>query len=127
MKQCLKNGIAVQGYDAVEFFQGNAIKGSEDIVVEFNDANYLFTSEENKQKFQLNPEAFCPQYGGFCSMAMTKGQELRPNPKCFSVEKGKLYFYTRIFFGLLDAKKQWVKDREEKRLMANEAWKKLNS
>ena len=127
MKQCIKDGIAVQGYDALEFFNGKAVEGSKDYSVEYNGGKYLFSSEENKSKFIENPEAFSPQYGGFCAMAMTKGQELRPNPRCFSVENGKLYFFTRIFFGLLDAKKQWIKDPEEKRSSADEAWKKVNS
>ena len=126
MKQCLKNGIAVQGYDVVEFFNGNTIKGSTNYSVDYNDAKYLFSSEENKNKFEENPQDFCPQYGGFCAMAMTKGDDIRPNPECYSVENGKLYFFTRIFFGLLDAKKQWDKDTNKKN-EADVEWQKLNS
>jgi YHS domain-containing protein len=126
MKQCLKNGIAVQGYDTVEFFNGKAIQGSDNYSSEYQGAKYLFSSAENKEKFDKDPELFCPQYGGFCSMAMTKGQELRPNPKCFTVENGKLYFFTRLFFGLLDAKKQWIKDPDDKRSTADEAYKNMN-
>ena len=60
-------------------------------------------------------------------MAMTKGEDIRPIPKCFSIRKGKLYFFTRIFFGLLDAENQWIDDSENKRLSADKAWEKLNA
>ena len=125
MKKCLKNGTAVQGYDVVEFFNGKSKKGSEDFIVEHNGARYFFTSIENKEKFIANPEGLLPQYGGFCAMAMTKGEDIRPNPKCFSIEEGKLYFFTRVFFGLLDAKKQWVNDCENKKRSADTAWENL--
>ena len=127
MKQCLKSGIAVQGYDSVAYFNGSAVKGSENYATEYNGAKYLFSSIENQNKFDKNPELFCPQYGGYCSMAMTKGQELKPNPKCFIVENEKLYFFTRIFFGLLDAKNQWLKNPEEKKSIADKSWEDLNS
>ena len=126
MKKCLKDGIAVQGYDVVEFFNGKGKKGSEKYTVDFDGGKYFFTSNENKEKFLENPDEFRPQYGGFCAMAMTKGEDIRPNPKCFSIEDGKLYFFTRVFFGLLDAKKQWVNDCVNKKLSADKAWKKLN-
>ncbi len=127
MKTLVKNGIAVQGYDTVAFFNGNAVKGKASISADYQGAKYLFSSEENKLKFNANPNSYTPQYGGFCAMAVAKGEELRPNPKCFSVENGKLYFFTRIFFGLLDAKRHWLKKPEEQRSIADKEWENMNS
>ena len=54
MKKCLKDGIAVQGYDVVEFFNGKSKKGSEKYTVDYDGGKYFFTSKENKEKFLEN-------------------------------------------------------------------------
>jgi YHS domain-containing protein len=127
MLQNLNNGIAAQGYDVAAFFNGEAIKGNENISSTYNDANWLFSSEQNKAKFDENPAAFVPQYGGFCSIAMSEGTQVNPNPKSFLIQDGKLYFFTRILFGIIDARRQWVKDPEGKKKLADEEWAKLNA
>lgn len=127
MKQNLKNGIAAQGYDVVSFFDSNPKKGNASYSTIYNNAKYLFASIENKEKFEASPDSYMPQYGGFCSIAMSEGKEANPNPKSWEVRDGKLYFFTRMLFGIIDAKRQWVKDPIIKRDLADAAWKKLNS
>ena len=126
MKQNLKNGIAAQGYDVVSFFNGIPKKGSTTYTAYYRNAKYLFASLEDKEKFEASPEAFAPQYGGFCAIAMSEGKEVNPNPKSWEVRDGKLYFFTRMLFGIIDAKRQWVKDPLTKRDLADAAWKKMN-
>jgi 4-alpha-glucanotransferase len=92
-----------------------------------NNAKYFFSSEENKEKFMASSGSFLPQYGGFCAIAMSEGKEVNPNPKSWEVRDGKLYFFTRMLFGIIDAKRQWVKAPEEKRSLADAAWEKLNN
>jgi len=87
----------------------------------------LFYSKENREKFEASPEAFVPQYGGFCAIAMSEGAEANPNPKSWEVRDGKLYFITRMLFGIIDAKRQWIKDPITKRDLANAARTKMNS
>jgi YHS domain-containing protein len=123
----LTSGFYAKSIIYLTFFIGNCIKGTDNYTVDYEDGKYLFSSKEDKDKFVENPENYAPQYGGFCAMAMTKGKDIRPNPKCFSIENGKLYFFPRIFFGLLNAKNQWLDDSENKRLSADKAWEKLNS
>ncbi len=127
MIQNLKNGIAAQEYDVVSFFNGNPKKGNIKYVIQLNDAEYYFSSEENKEKFMISPENFLPQYGGFCAIAMSEGKEVNPNPKSWEVRDGKLYFFTRMLFGIIDAKRQWVKDPIKKRDLADAAWQKMNN
>ncbi len=126
MIQNLKDGVAVQGYDAVTFFDGKAIKGNEIYSTNYNDATYYFTSEANKVKFKAGPEKYTPQYGGFCSIAMSEGAQVNPNPKSFLIQDGKLYLFTRMLFGIIDAKRQWVKDPNEKRTLAENEWRSIN-
>jgi len=127
MKQNLKNGIAAQEFDVVSFFNGSPKKGSQNFTANYNSGKFLFSSKENKEKFEASPEAFTPQYGGFCAIAMSEGKEVNPNPKSWEVRDGKLYFFTRMLFGIIDAKRQWVKKPEELRALADTAWTKMNS
>ena len=126
MKQNLKNGIAAQGYDVVSFFDENPRKGNVSYTTNYRNAKYLFASLEDKEKFEASPEAYAPQYGGFCAIAMSEGKEVNPNPKSWEIRDGKLYFFTRMLFGIIDAKRQWVKDPITKRRLADAAWKKMN-
>ena len=127
MKQNLKDGTAAQGYDVVSFFNGSPKKGNAAYASTYNDAKYLFASLENKEKFEKSPESYTPEYGGFCAIAMSEDKQLDPNPKSWEVRDGKLYFFTRMFFGIIDAKRQWVKKPEELRDLADTAWAKMNA
>ncbi|WP_299186914.1 YHS domain-containing (seleno)protein [uncultured Aquimarina sp.] len=127
MLQNLKNGMGAQGYDVVSFFDGSPKKGDETYTSNYNNAKYLFSSLENKEKFEKSPESYTPEYGGFCAIAMSEDKQLDPNPKSWEVRDGKLYFFTRMLFGIIDAKRQWVKKPEELRDLADKAWAKMNS
>ena len=127
MVQNLKDGVGAKGYDVVSFFEGNPRTGSEAYVSTYNDAKYLFSSLENKEIFDKSPEAYAPAYGGYCAIAMSEGKELRPNPKSWEIRDGKLYFFTKMLFGIIDAKKQWAKKPEELKALADKAWNEMNA
>ena len=127
MKDNLTNGIAAKGYDVISFFDKSPKKGKSEIKANYNEGTYLFSSENNKTKFEKNPEAYAPQYGGYCAIAMSEDVAADPNPKSWEVRDEKLYFFTRKLFGIIDAKRQWVKKPEELRDLANTAWSKMNT
>ena len=127
MLQNLKNGVAAQGYDVVSFFNGTPLKGQTSHSSNYNDAKYVFASAENQKKFEASPESYTPEYGGFCAIAMSEEKEVNPNPKSWEIRDGKLYFFTRMLFGIIDAKRQWVKKPEELRDLADKAWSKMNA
>ena len=127
MLQNLENGLAAQMYDVVSFFEGSPKGGYDIYSSEYNEGKYLFSSLKNKEKFDASPESYTPQYGGFCAIAMSEDKRLDPNPKSWEIRDGKLYFFTRNFFGIIDAKRQWVKRPEELRALADTAWQKMNS
>lgn len=120
-----KNGIALRGYDATEFFNENSQKGNAEFSASVNGVSYLFANESNRKKFETDPYKYLPQYGGYCAIAMSEGKLNDPNPKSFTVENGKLYLFTQMLFGLIDAKKQWVKSPDEKRTLADTEWNKI--
>ena len=58
---------------------------------------------------------------------MSESAEANPNPKSWEVRDGKLYFFTRMLLGIIDAKRQWVKKPEELRALADTAWEKIKN
>lgn len=84
---------AVQGYDTVTYFQGDGIpqKGSDDFKTQWRGATWLFTSQENLELFQANPEKYAPQYGGYCAWAAAHGTLAKGDANVYTVDNGKLY------------------------------------
>ncbi len=90
----LKKGFAAEGYDVVAYFSNEAVKGDKKIEASHKDVKYLFTSEENRLKFQKDPELYIPQYGGYCAYAIgAKGKKVSVNPKSFQIIDDKLYLF----------------------------------
>ena len=127
MKKNLKNGLAAQGYDVVSFHNNSPAKGSDNYRAEYDGGTYLLDSDQNRKTFEADPEKYDVQYGGYCAIAMSEGKEADPNPKSWEIRDGKLYFFTRMLWGIMDVKRQWVKDPETKRNLADAEWKKMNS
>lgn len=86
------NGNALSGYDAVAYFAvNNAVKGDPKFEYIWKGAKWYFSSEENMKKFQADPESFAPQYGGYCSYAVSEGYTANGDPEAWKVVDGKLY------------------------------------
>jgi YHS domain-containing protein len=86
-----KQGITLQGYDAVAYFkEGAAVKGDPGYTARYRGATYWFVSQENAELFKNQPEKYAPQYGSFCGYAMSIGK-LRPvDPTIFQIYEGRL-------------------------------------
>lgn len=86
-----KDGLILQGYDAVAYFTENkAVMGTDKYMARYNGATYWFSSEKNASMFKDHPEMFAPQYGAYCGYAMSVNR-LRPiNPEIFDVIDGRL-------------------------------------
>jgi YHS domain-containing protein len=119
----LENGLAIQGYDPVSYFQGKAAKGSKDHAVSHQGTIYYFVSAANAEAFKKNPAAYEPQYGGWCAYAMgAKGEKVSIDPKTYKVTDGKLYlFYNRFFNNTLE---DWNEDEKGLKNKADAHWQK---
>ncbi|MEM7464913.1 MAG: YHS domain-containing (seleno)protein [Pseudomonadota bacterium] len=85
-------GLAIRGYDPVAYFTDKKpTPGSFAITVVHNDATYRFANEENKKKFMENPEAYLPQYGGYCAFGLAQGVKVDADPELWTVVDDKLY------------------------------------
>ena len=117
--------LALDGYDPVAYFkQKKAIEGKASITAELDGIRYRFASEANKNIFLSSPQAYEPQYGGWCAYAMgAKGEKVEVDPETFKIIDGKLYlFYNRFFNNTLDT---WNKDEATLKANADKNWSKL--
>jgi len=83
---------AIKGYDTVAYFTvGKPLKGSDEYSMEYNDATWLFSSQENLELFKADPEKYAPQYGGYCAYAVATNTTASIKPELFTIHEGKLY------------------------------------
>ena len=93
--------FAVSGYDVVAYqgleqapvgqTQPGAVPGNAGITAEYNGATWAFSTEENRDKFAANPEAYIPQYDGHCAYGVAQGGKVPGNPNLWRIVDGKLY------------------------------------
>ena len=85
-------GLALQGYDPVAYFtEGEATKGSYKFTASYDDATYWFSSEEHKAAFEANPDAYVPEYGGYCAFGAAMGFKFDGDPNHWKIVDGELY------------------------------------
>ena len=121
----IKDGNAIQGYDPVAYFkESKPVKGNEQFNFKWNDANWIFSSQQNLDSFKLNPEKFAPQYGGYCAYGMSDGHKAPTNPEAWTIVDGKLYLNynskVKVYWNkelakrIEDADKNWpeIKNKE---------------
>lgn len=98
---------AVGGYDTVAYFtEGKPVKGKKKFKVEHLEAEWFFSSAENKALFEANPDKYRPQYGGHCAWAVgANSAKAEGNPKYWRLVDDKLYLnYSK------DVQSKWLKD-----------------
>ena len=110
--------LAVDGYDPVAYFtDGAPVKGSQEFELSYNGAKWRFASADNKAAFEADPDAYAPQYGGYCAWAVAQGSTARGNPNNWAVYNGKLYLNYND-----SVQAQWNKDRDGFIVKANANW-----
>ncbi|WP_210396804.1 YHS domain-containing (seleno)protein [Motiliproteus sediminis] len=83
---------AIAGYDPVAYFaDAKAVEGSRQFSYRWQGADWYFSSAANRQRFIANPEAFAPQYGGYCAYAVANGYTAKVDPEAWRIVEGKLY------------------------------------
>lgn len=86
---------AIKGADVVAYYSlapnDKAVMGKDEFSLEWNGALWKFSSQENLDKFAKNPEAYIPQYGGYCAFAVGHNFTTDIRPNSWSIHEGKLY------------------------------------
>ncbi|WP_136441357.1 YHS domain-containing (seleno)protein [Pacificoceanicola onchidii] len=101
-----ESGVAIDGSDAVAYFDNKGpVAGSAAHSVDWNGATWHFVSAENAALFKANPEAYAPQFGGYCAYAASLGYLAPTQPEAWTIYEGKLYLNAN-----LRARELWLKD-----------------
>ena len=112
------SGLAIRGYDPVAYFtQQKAVRGSEQFVYSWMGATWRFASVQDRDQFAANPTQYAPQYGGYCSYAVSKGHTASIDPEAWRIVDGRLYLnYSK------GVQKNWEQDVPGNILKADRNW-----
>lgn len=121
----LNQGLAIEGYDPVSYFNNKPEKGSNSYKYVYEGVIYHFVNAYNLVAFKQNPSSYEPQYGGWCAFAMgSKGEKVEIDPETYKIINGKLYlFYNHLFNNTL---KTWNKSEGPLKIKADANWQKIN-
>lgn len=111
----------VQGYDLVSYHsESGPVRGNGHHVSEHDGVTYLFSSKENKQAFDENPQKYLPEYGGYCAYGVSVGKKFVGDPQVWKLVDGKLYLNLDE-----NIQKEWEKDIPGRIAMADKEWPKI--
>lgn len=112
------DGLAIKGYDAVAFFTDNKpVKGDTAFKVRWQDAEWLFATAAHRDSFNINPEKYAPQFGGYCAYGTAEGHKAPTETDTWTVVNGKLYFnYNK------KVQAMWMKDQQHLIEKATAQW-----
>ena len=84
------------------------MKGTSKFTATYKNAVYQFVSSENRDQFRADPQAYAPQYGGYCAFGVAMGKKFETDPQAWKIEDGKLYLN-------LDksVQKRWLENTQE--------------
>ena len=109
---------ALDGYDPVAFFvEGRPVAGEDAHSMQWRGSRWKFSSAQNLERFRRDPEAFAPQYGGYCAYGMANGYTARTDPDTWTIVDGRLYLNFDA-----DVKAQWQAERAPMIERADEHW-----
>lgn len=99
--------LALKGYDAVAYFvDGKPTKGVSSHVYRWQGANWMFASAAHRDQFASDPARYAPQFGSYCSFAVSRGTTADVDPQQWAIVDGRLYLNNNSF-----AQKLWDQDR----------------
>ena len=84
--------VALNGRDIVSFAQDSGpVDGEAKYSAEFDDTKWYFKSEENRDAFIANPNKYVPEFGGYCPVALSKGEVKIGTSTQFTRHEGRTY------------------------------------
>lgn len=112
---------AAQGYDVVSYqVEKRPVRGNGHFTATHEGATYLFSSQQNLDTFNSNPDRFVPAYGGYCAYGVSVGKKFVGDPEVWRVVDNRLYLN-------LDANVQdaWFEDVPGRIKAADAKWEEI--
>jgi YHS domain-containing protein len=112
------SSLAVGGYDVVAYFtDGRPVKGTAEFETQWKNATWRFASADHLAKFKAQPDAYAPQFGGYCAWAIAQNYTASGDPTVWKIVNGKLYLnYDR------SVQQKWEQDIPGFIASANKNW-----
>jgi YHS domain-containing protein len=86
------SALAMRGFDPVAYHTSKmATPGSAANAAVYDGATYYFQSDENKKKFEADPPAYLPSFGGFCAYGVSVGKKFDGDPQIWKIVNGRLH------------------------------------
>lgn len=109
---------AIKKYDPVAYFtESRAVYGTDAYTFVYHDMIWYFSSRENLDLYAADPEAYTPQYDGYCAWAMTESRLAVTDPEVWKIVDGKLYLNCSR-----TAYEKWSRDIPSHIEMADRIW-----
>lgn len=116
------SALAIKGYDTVAYFaEGKPRKGNAQFSHKHQGNTWIFASKKNLDTFVKNPNAYIPQYGGFCAFAASRNAIAPVDPEAWTIKNNKLYLnFSKT------VRETWSEDVNNNIVNANKNWPKLS-
>jgi hypothetical protein len=86
------DGLALRGADPVAYvLDGAHVPGRSDHGLMWRGAVWLFDRTETMTAFEMDPTAYCPDFGGYCAFAMSHGMIVDGDPRAWLLHDGAVY------------------------------------
>ena len=106
------------GYDVVNYFTDNAHRAGDPAIKSvYKGVTFRFATAEHKKMFDMAPEKFIPQFGGYCTNGIVYGIPWGGNANSWAMIDGKVYI-----FGGQGAKDAFLLDPKGNMALANKYW-----
>ena len=109
--------LGLHGVDPVSMFLSDTPgQGDAAFTSAHDGVDYYFSSAEAQSKFDADPAAYLPQFGGFCAFGVFVGKKLDGDVRYADIVDGKLYLFVNavIFEKYLEDKDAVIKGAEAK-------------
>jgi YHS domain-containing protein len=91
--------LVLKGYDPVAYFtDGKPVQGDANFAYEWDEGRYHFASAKHRDMFAADPERYAPNFGGYCTGAMSRNVRAEGDPEGWVIQEGKLYVFGQAKF-----------------------------
>ena len=114
-------GLALYGYDPLTYVvDGKARLGKPDYEKRWAGVTWRFVNIGNQKAFADAPDFYCPRYGGYDALGITRGHATAGKPVIFEVHENRVYlFYSHA------NRHVWLDARDAHIARADQRWSKV--
>lgn len=117
-----RDNVVAKGYDVVAYFTAQKpVKGDAAYAYTWQGVVWHFSSAANRDLFAKSPEKYAPEFGGFCSWAVSRNYTADIDPEAWTIVDGRLYLNYS-----LRVQRTWLEDRDGNIAKARANWPALS-